>query len=162
MNDVAVLVVRTPVDHDEIGLLFENQQGMVPDAPMVIDALEAVGDKGANVLGLRVVAGRGNHHQERPIAQRHEGLAGKGMPLHHSDPDGLRPGPGMEDVEERPAAGFQHIDVREIVVPRGETVVDREGLAPLGLDDVAEGGKGFSRQRRYLEFQPRNRSKPPA
>src|SRR5450830_419805 len=61
---IAVIAGATAINHQEVIPLFDRQHRVVPDAAMVINALPAVGDEGADQARYRCIAKWRDHDQK--------------------------------------------------------------------------------------------------
>src|SRR5262245_3759694 len=89
---------------------------MVPGAAGVIDALAAIAQEGANVLGIDVLAGRRDDDHESLALERHEQLAAERVTLEHADLEWKRARLGAIDADPcAPAAKLDPRQVREVL-----------------------------------------------
>ncbi len=66
---IAVIPLTTAIHHEKIILRFQAQHRVMPDAAMVVDALFAIGHKGANQRRLWLITRR-RHHNQKTITQQ--------------------------------------------------------------------------------------------
>ena len=122
---------------------FEGEQGMMPGAGAVVDALAAVAAEGAQPAELQPLAGRRHDDEEGRGRERDEGLARQRMALHQAKAQRQGHGLGTAEADLGPPAGGRDLDRRQIVEALGAAGIDRMMRPALALDDIAEGGESL-------------------
>lgn len=128
------------INNEETLLAGEDKERVMPDVTSVIDTLPAA--------RLKRTKGRGNErisadkHQPRFVLQRKEELRAERVSLHelHIDRQCSRLGQEQTYIDRAPAG--RDIDLREIVDARGESLIDRDDIAPGPLDHLTEWREG--------------------
>jgi hypothetical protein len=124
----------------------EHDQGMVPGAAGIVDALAATGPEGPQCVGPARVRPGGDDDDPGMVLQRNERLGTERMAFHERETQGGGARLAAEDADEGASAPCGNIDAGEIVEALGKSGIDGEMRSTLGLDDIAEGGEGFARQ----------------
>jgi hypothetical protein len=69
------------------------------------------------------------------------------MALDHGELEREIVGRGPEDRDQHPRRRPLGLDLGQVVMAHALALIDREGVAALGVDHVAERGEGFAGQR---------------
>ena len=130
-----VLAVADAINHGEKAGGGEGGEDAVPAAGCQVDALCAVGEKGAGGrLGIK-----GDDDEEGVPGHRDEGLAAVGVTLDQIEGVGQAVGLGLEDRDA--GAGIREVEFGAVVVAFAEAGIDQAEITRR-LQHIAEGGEG--------------------